>query len=96
MGHFIFCGLDSLLNIYMENSTQITVADLDALRTIVDLAASRGAFRGAELTQVGVVFDKLTTFLNAVVEQAKAAAEAEGDTESNEVDGAAADSSQGG
>ena len=80
----------------MENSTQITVADLDALRTIVDLAASRGAFRGAELTQVGVVFDKLTTFLNAVVEQAKAAAEAEGDTESNEVDGAAADSSQGG
>ena len=91
MGHFIFCGHESLLNIYMENTNQITVADLDALRTIVDLAASRGAFRGAELTQVGVVFDKLTTFLNAVVEQAKAAAEAEGNTDSNE----AAGSSQG-
>ena len=71
----------------MENTNQITVADLDALRTIVDLAASRGAFRGAELTQVGVVFDKLTTFLNAVVEQAKAAAEAEGNTDSNEAAG---------
>jgi len=60
----------------MENTTQtqITVADLDALRGIVDLAAQRGAFRGAELTQVGIVFDKLTTFLNTVVEQAQAAA----------------------
>ena len=64
----------------MENTTQITVADLDALRTIVDVAASRGAFRGAELTQVGAVYDKLTTFLDAVVAQAKEAAEAEGST----------------
>lgn len=65
----------------MENNTQITVADLDALHRIVDLAAQRGAFRGAELAQVGAVYDKLTTFLNAVVEQAKAAAEANGETE---------------
>ena len=63
----------------MENqTTQITVADLDALRSIVDLAATRGAFRGSELVQVGAVFDKLTTFLNAVVAQAKAA---DGETE---------------
>ena len=65
----------------MENTTlpptQITVADLDALRAIVDLAAQRGAFRGAELQQVGAVFDKLTTFLNSVVDAAKANAEAE-------------------
>lgn len=63
----------------MENNTQITIADLDNLRIIVDIAASRGAFRGAELTQVGVVFDKLTTFLKAAEEQAKAAA---GETDS--------------
>lgn len=68
------------VNISMENTNQITVADLDALHGIVDLAASRGAFRGAELAQVGAVYDKLTTFLNAVVEQAKAAAEAAGET----------------
>jgi len=60
----------------MENTTlpptQITVADLDALRAIVDLAASRGAFRGAELGQIGAVYDKLTSFLNAVLAQAQA------------------------
>ena len=57
----------------MENNiTQITVADLDALRSIVDIAVSRGAFRGAEMTQVGAVFDKLTAFLNSVVEQTAA------------------------
>ena len=63
----------------MENTTQpvqpITVADLDALRSIIDLAATRGAFHGAELSQVGAVFDKLTTFLNSVVQEAKASAE---------------------
>jgi len=77
----------------MENTTQITIADLDALRGIVDIAAQRGAFRGAELTQVGAVFDKLTSFLDAAVEQAKAAAEAEGN--SNDAAGAPSDSSQG-
>lgn len=63
----------------MENTTQpiqpITVADLDALRSIIDLAATRGAFQGAELSQVGAVFDKLTIFLNSVVQQAQASAE---------------------
>jgi len=73
MGHFIFCGSISLLNIYMENSTQITVSDLGALHGIVDLAASRGAFRGAELTQVGAVYDKLTAFLNDVMARAQEA-----------------------
>ena len=68
----------------MENSTQITVADLSALHGIVDIAASRGAFRGAELTQVGAVYDKLTTFLNQVMAQAKAAAEANANTETGE------------
>jgi hypothetical protein len=55
----------------MDN-TQITIADLDTIKNIIDLASTRGAFRGAELTQVGVVYDKLTAFLEAVIEQAKA------------------------
>ena len=63
----------------MENTndpTQITIADLDTLRNIVDLASTRGAFRGAELTQVGAIYDKLTAFLDAVIAQAKAQEEA--------------------
>ena len=55
----------------MEN-TQITIADLDTIKNIVDLACTRGAFHGAEVSQVGAVFDKLTAFLEAVVAQAKA------------------------
>ena len=55
----------------MDNQ-QITIADLDTIKNIIDLACTRGAFRGAELSQVGVVYDKLTIFLEAVIEQAKA------------------------
>jgi hypothetical protein len=56
----------------MENTTQITIADLDTIKNIIDLACTRGAFRGAELTQVGVIYDKLTVFLEAVIAQAQA------------------------
>jgi hypothetical protein len=56
----------------MENTTQITVADLDTIKNIINLASTRGAFRGEELTEVGAVYDKLTTFLNAVIAQAQA------------------------
>ena len=56
----------------MENTTQITISDLDTIKNIINLAATRGAFRGEELSQVGVVYDKLTAFLEAVIEQAKA------------------------
>ena len=63
----------------MEDLTQqpvtITIADLDVLKNIVDLASARGAFRGAELAEVGAVYDKLTQFLEAVVAQAKAQAD---------------------
>ena len=58
----------------MENITenQITIVDLDLLRNIVNLAVTRGAFNAAEAKQVGEVYEKLTNFLQAVVEQAKA------------------------
>lgn len=53
----------------------ISLQDLQVLLQIVDLASSRGAFRGAELTQVGAIFDKLNAFLSFVAEQQKARAE---------------------
>ena len=55
----------------MDN-TQITIADLDTIKNIIDLACTRGAFRGAEISQVGTVYDKLTVFLEAVIAQAQA------------------------
>jgi hypothetical protein len=60
----------------MENTnpqpTDITIADLDMLRQIVDLASSRGAFKGSELSQVGEVYNKLTRFLELAVAQTQA------------------------
>ncbi len=55
-----------------EQVESISLNDLQVLANVVDLASQRGAFRGNELTQVGAVFDKLSTFLNQV-----AAAQAE-------------------
>ena len=54
----------------MENN--ITVADLNLLKNIIDLASTRGAFRAGEMKQVGEVYEKLTAFLEAVVAQAAA------------------------
>ena len=78
----------------MENTTQqsqqldtITVADLDNLRSIVDIASSRGAFRGAELSQVGAVYDKLSRFLEAVLAQAQAQEQANNPTAPDQTQG---------
>lgn len=54
----------------MENQ-QITVADLNLIKNIIDLASSRGAFRASELKEIGEVYNKLTAFLDAVIAQAQ-------------------------
>lgn len=74
----------------MENTQQITIVDLDLLRNIVNLAVTRGAFNAAEAKQVGEIYEKLTNFLTAVVEQAKA------QEESNNLDQPATDNIDGG
>jgi hypothetical protein len=53
----------------MEN---ITVADLNLLKNIIDLASTRGAFRASEMKEIGEVYNKLAVFLDAVVAQAQA------------------------
>jgi hypothetical protein len=54
----------------MENN--ITIADLNLLKNIIDLASTRGAFRAAEMKEVGEVYNKLSLFLEAVLAQAQA------------------------
>jgi len=60
------------VNIYMENTNQISIADLDTIKNIIDLASSRGAFRGEELQEIGIVYNKLKNFLDAVIANAQA------------------------
>lgn len=71
---------DSATEAQSQQPDAISIQDLQALLQIVDVASSRGAFRGAELTQVGAVFDKLNAFLTYIAEQQQAA-EADAETE---------------
>lgn len=61
----------------MEQSTNLTIADLDALRTIIDLACKRGAFQASEMSYVGENFDRLNQFLEAIMQRAQETESAE-------------------
>jgi hypothetical protein len=61
----------------MEN--QLSITDLAVLKNVIDVACSRGAFKAAEMKQVGEIYDKLTAFLEAVVAQAEAQTQQQGD-----------------
>lgn len=62
-----------------ETSTpELTIADLQNLRVVIDIASRRGAFSAVEMTSVGSVYDKLNAFLNAVAPAETKADAAEG------------------
>ncbi len=53
------------------DANELTINDLNAMKVIIDIASSRGAFKPAEMTVVGQTYTKLTTFLEAVAKQAE-------------------------
>jgi hypothetical protein len=60
------------LNIYMENHT-LTVADMASLKNVLEAACNRGAFKAAEMSTVGQLYDKLSIFVAKSAEQLQAA-----------------------
>ena len=52
-----------------EQSPELTVTDLNAIKQIIDVASSRGAFKPNEMAVVGNTYNKLELFLNAVASQ---------------------------
>lgn len=50
-------------------SFDLTLQDLTALKTIIDVAAQRGSFKPSEMAAVGTVYNKLSGFLDAVAKQ---------------------------
>ena len=54
----------------MENK-QLTIADLASIKTLLDTACARGAFKGNEMRMVGEIYDKLSAFLEAAVPPAQ-------------------------
>jgi hypothetical protein len=59
-----------------KQAPELTITDLQNVRSIIDIAATRGAFKAAEMAAVGTVFNKLDTFLQSVVPAQSAPAEA--------------------
>ena len=55
-----------------SESADLTINDLNAMKVIIDIASSRGAFKPNEMTAVGQTYTKLTTFLEQVAKQAEA------------------------
>lgn len=48
-----------------QQQPDLTLADLAGLKSIIDVAAQRGAFKPNEMQAVGTVYNKLSTFLSA-------------------------------
>ena len=49
-----------------QEGPDLTVQDLQALKSIIDVASQRGAFRPNEMMTVGQTYNKLEAFLAAV------------------------------
>lgn len=51
------------------DDAQLTIADLQNISKLIDIATRRGAFGAGEMSDVGVVYDKLSKFLNIIAQQ---------------------------
>jgi hypothetical protein len=47
----------------------LNISDLTAIKSIIDIASQRGAFKAAELESVGKIYNKLDKFLEAVTKK---------------------------
>jgi hypothetical protein len=56
-------------NTAQDAAAELTVTDLTALKQIIDVASSRGAFKPNEMMTVGQTYSKLESFLSAVSAQ---------------------------
>lgn len=56
-----------------QEAAELNINDLTAMKTIIDIASSRGAFKPNEMMAVGQTYNKLSAFLDAVAKQAEAA-----------------------
>ena len=52
-----------------QAGADLSVQDLQGLKTIIDVASQRGAFKPNEMMSVGQVYGKLEAFLSAVQQQ---------------------------
>jgi len=56
-----------------DAAAELNINDLNAMKVIIDIASSRGAFKPNEMTAVGQTYTKLTNFLEQVAKQSEGA-----------------------
>jgi hypothetical protein len=52
-----------------EQPTDLNISDLVSLKSIIEVASQRGAFKANELEAVGKTFNKLSTFLESITKK---------------------------
>jgi hypothetical protein len=65
------------------NEPNLSIADIQVLKMVVEAATSRGAIQADEMALVGSTYDKVTAWLKAVLpeEQDNEQANSEGETD---------------
>jgi hypothetical protein len=52
-----------------QQGPDLNITDLAALRSVIDVASQRGAFKAAELEAVGKIYNKLNSFIESVAKR---------------------------
>jgi len=52
-----------------QPAPELNINDLLSMRGLIDVVTQRGAFKAAELSGVGMLYDKLNRFLEAAQQQ---------------------------
>ena len=66
----------------MDDTPQLSITDLAVIKKLIEIASSRGAWQAAELKTVGETYERLSVFLDSLVQQAEAQTEAQSQGES--------------
>lgn len=60
-----------------EEVPDLNINDLAAMKSIIDVASTRGAFKPNEMVSVGTIYSRLEKFLNAAQAAAQASQKAQ-------------------
>ena len=52
-----------------QDAINLTIQDLAGLKTVIDVASQRGAFKPGEMAAVGLLYNKLVSFLESVTKE---------------------------
>jgi hypothetical protein len=74
----------SVENVELQ-SPQLSISDLQLVLNLIELTSQRGVFKGAELSAVGALYDRINTFVTQFTQTAKTA-DATNPVDTNPVD----------